>query len=133
MARKYKVRQTGEYFSVRCASTANVAVATGLEAGDAIDGVTLVEGDFVLLKNQTTGAENGIYRAVAAAAGAASRPNSSHRSHREYGTGFDVGGTVVVVREGTANAGKVFLCYTEPAVVGTNALTYIETDHPTKR
>ena len=40
--------------SVRVASIANVAIATALEAGDVIDGVTLVEGDRVLLKNQTT-------------------------------------------------------------------------------
>ena len=33
-----------------CASTANVVISSALEAGDAIDGVTLVAGDRVLLK-----------------------------------------------------------------------------------
>ena len=56
---------------VRVASTANAALASDLENGDTIDGVTLVTGDRVLLKNQTAGAENGIY--VVPASGAASR------------------------------------------------------------
>lgn len=131
MARKYKVRQTGEYFSVRAASTANVTVS-GLDAGQTLDGVTLAAGDFVLLKNQTTGAENGVYK-INADTVAPTRPTSADRAHREYGTGFSASGTVVVVREGTANAGKVFIAYSEPGVVGTDALVYLETDHPTKR
>ncbi|MDQ3782108.1 MAG: hypothetical protein M3349_04120 [Actinomycetota bacterium] len=44
--------------SVRVASTASVTVAS---PGASIDGVSLTAGDRVLLKNQTTGAENGIY------------------------------------------------------------------------
>ena len=43
------------------ASTANAVIASALENGDAIDGVTLATGDRVLLKNQSTGSENGIY------------------------------------------------------------------------
>lgn len=44
--------------SVRVASTANVTIAS---PGTAIDGITLSNGDRVLLKNQTTTTENGIY------------------------------------------------------------------------
>lgn len=44
--------------SVRAASTANVTIAA---PGTTIDGVTLVAGNRVLLKNQTAPAENGIY------------------------------------------------------------------------
>jgi hypothetical protein len=57
--------------SVVAATTANINLATDLEAGDVIDGVTLVAGDRVLVKNQSTTSENGIY--VAVASGAASR------------------------------------------------------------
>jgi len=57
--------------TVRVASTANAALASDLQVGDVIDGVTLATGDRVLLKDQTAGAENGIY--VAVASGAASR------------------------------------------------------------
>ena len=46
---------------VRCATTANITIATALNAGDSIDGVTLAAGDRVLVKNQTTASQNGIY------------------------------------------------------------------------
>lgn len=49
---------------VRLASTANVPAITGLLT---IDGVVTVAGDRVLLKNQSTGAENGIYIVAAGA------------------------------------------------------------------
>jgi hypothetical protein len=44
--------------SVRAASTANVTISA---PGTAIDGVTLANGDRVLLKNQTTASQNGVY------------------------------------------------------------------------
>jgi hypothetical protein len=44
--------------SVKVASTANLASLTGVSA---VDGLTLTAGDRVLLKNQTTTSENGIY------------------------------------------------------------------------
>lgn len=53
------------------ATTGNVAIATDLEAGDVVDGVTLAEGDRVLVKSQTNAAQNGIY--VVQASGAALR------------------------------------------------------------
>ncbi len=53
------------------ATTENVAIATDLEAGDVVDGVTLAEGDRVLVKSQTNAAQNGIY--VVQASGAALR------------------------------------------------------------
>lgn len=52
----YKTR-----FTVRAASTANVVLANQVENGDSFGGVTLVTGDLVLLKNQTTASENGVY------------------------------------------------------------------------
>ena len=44
--------------SVRASSTANVTVASPAAT---LDGVTLVTGDRILLKDQTANAENGIY------------------------------------------------------------------------
>ena len=55
----------------RVASTANVVIASALENGDVLDGVTLATGNRVLLKNQTTTSENGIY--IVVATGGASR------------------------------------------------------------
>ncbi|WP_212748824.1 hypothetical protein [Nocardia cyriacigeorgica] len=79
--------------AVRAASTANITVAT---PGAAIDGVSLSNGDRVLLKNQITTAENGIY--VWAGASAALT-----RAADADDDGEIVDGTAVYVAEGTTN------------------------------
>ena len=56
---------------VRAATTANINLSNALENGDTLDGVTLATGNKVLVKNQTTATENGIY--VVPSSGAASR------------------------------------------------------------
>ena len=101
-----------------CASTANVTISSALEAGDAIDGVTLVAGDRVLLKDQSTATENGLYLAVANGAGAASR-DPEHDSIAE------LSGGMVVVNQGSANDNKIFLCTTDnTGSVGSTSITY---------
>lgn len=102
---------------VRVASTANVAVASGVINGASIDGVTLVTGDRVLLKNQTTASENGIY--VVVASGAASRaPDAAS-------TGQLTPGTAVYVTEGTANGDKAFTITSDTAItIGTTSITW---------
>ena len=55
----------------RVATTSNVDLSTALEAGDSVDGVTLVAGNRVLVKSQSTTSQNGIY--VVQASGAAVR------------------------------------------------------------
>jgi len=108
--------------SVRVASTANVAISTGLEAGDLIDGVTLVAGDRVLLKNQTTTSENGIY--VAVASGAASRSSDANGT---ADIGEVSGGTFVFVEEGTLNADSGFVVSSNgPITVGTDAMNWVQ-------
>lgn len=57
--------------SVVAATTANINLATDLENGDLLDGVTLATGNRVLVKNQSTASQNGIY--VVQASGAAVR------------------------------------------------------------
>ena len=108
--------------SVRVASTANVAILTGLEAGDLIDGVTLVAGDRVLLKNQTTTSENGIY--VAVASGAASRSSDANGT---ADTGELKSGTFAFVEEGTVNADSGFVVSSNgPITVGTDAMNWVQ-------
>src|SRR3990167_8472596 len=46
---------------VRAATTANITIATALNNGDTLDGLTLADGELVLVKNQTTASQNGIY------------------------------------------------------------------------
>ena len=99
-------------------STANVDISNGLENGDTIDGVTLVTGDRVLLKDQTDATENGLYLAVAS--GAASRDP-------EHDTIAELSGQMVVVNQGTANDNKIFLCTTDSdGVIGSTNITYTQ-------
>jgi len=108
--------------SVRVASTANVAISTGLEAGDIIDGVTLVAGDRVLLKNQTTASQNGIY--VAVASGAASRSSDANGT---ADTGELKSGTFTFVEEGTVNFDSGFVISTDGTItVGTTGITWTQ-------
>ena len=99
-----------------CATTANVNLTNGLEAGDAIDGITLVAGDRVLVKDQSTASENGLYLAVSS--GAASR-DPEHDSIAE------LSGGMVVVNQGSTNDNKIFLCTTDnTGSVGSTSITY---------
>ena len=81
--------------SAVAATTTNIDLATALENGDVLDGVTLATGDRVLVKNQSNAAQNGIY--VVQASGAAVRA-----------TDFDApaevdGGDFIFVTGGTVN------------------------------
>ena len=101
-----------------CATTANVNLSNGLEAGDSIDGVTLVAGDRVLVKDQSTASENGLYLAVSS--GAASR-DPEHDSIAE------LSGGMVVVNQGSTNDNKIFLCTTDnTGSVGSTSITYTQ-------
>lgn len=103
--------------SVRAASTANVTLASALTNGSTMDGVTLATGDRVLLKNQTTASENGIY--VVVASGAAGRSVDADASAEV------TAGLAVTVEQGTANGDKVFMLTTDgPIVLGTTSLTF---------
>lgn len=105
--------------AVRVASVANLDIATDLEDGDSLDGITLATGDRVLLKDQTSAFDNGIY--IVAASGAASRS-----------TDFDslspideINGAYVAVQEGTANAGKVFVQTGVVTSIGVSDINFV--------
>lgn len=104
--------------AVRVASTANVVIASALINGSVVDGITLATGDRVLLMNQTTPAENGIY--VVVASGAAPRATDMDAI-----TPIDeFNGAWVPVQVGTANAGKIYVQYGVVATVGTSAVNF---------
>jgi len=105
--------------SVRAATTAAVLLASGLENGDAIDGVTLATSDRVLVKNQSTASENGIY--VVQASGAAVRATDFD------GTGEVSGGAFTFVEEGTVNADSGWVVTSNGAItVGTDAIAWVQ-------
>jgi hypothetical protein len=97
--------------SVRVATTAPINLATDLQAGDTIDGVTLVAGDRVLVKNQSTALENGIY--VAVTSGAASRSSDANGT---ADTGELKPGTFTFVEEGSTNSDKGFVVSTNGTI-----------------
>ena len=47
--------------AVKVATTANGTLATAFANGQTVDGIVLTTGDRILIKNQSTGSENGIY------------------------------------------------------------------------
>jgi hypothetical protein len=102
--------------SVVAATTANINLATDLEAGDVIDGVTLVAGDRVLVKNQSTTSENGIY--VAVASGAASRAT-------DYNTAAEIDpGDFFFVSGGTTYDNTGWVQTAVVTTLGTDPITF---------
>lgn len=102
---------------VRVATTANGTLATAYEDGDTVDGVTLATGDRILLKDQTTGADNGIY--VVNASGAPTRSTDAD-------SGAEMKGAAVFVSEGTTNGGTRWVCNnTGTITLGSTSLTFV--------
>ena len=108
--------------SVRVATTAPINLATDLDAGSVIDGVTLVAGDRVLVKNQSSASENGIY--VAVASGAASRSSDANGTPD---TGELTSGTFTFVEAGTVNFDSGFVISTDGTItVGSTGITWTQ-------
>ena len=100
--------------SVRVATSANITIDS---PPGQIDGVTLTQGDRVLVKAQTTASQNGIY--VFSAAGA-----EMDRAIDMDAPGEFVG-SFFFVEEGTANSDQGFVCSTNGTVtVGTTEITF---------
>ena len=105
--------------SVKAATTANVTLASDLENGDTLDGVTLATGDRVLVKDQSTGSQNGIY--VVKASGAPDRSTDADDG-AEVTANF-----AVFVEQGTVNADSGFTLTNNGAVtIGTTALAFTQ-------
>lgn len=100
--------------SVRIATTANITLS-GLTA---IDGVTPIAGDRVLVKNQTTASANGIYVAAAAAWVRADDADTSAKV---------TSGLFTWVTEGTTNDDTQWVLTTnDPITLGTTALVFTQ-------
>ena len=104
--------------SVRVATTANGTLATAFANTQVVDGVTLATNDRILLKNQSTQTENGIY--VVQASGAPVRATDAN-------TGAELQQAAVFVREGTANADSAWVCSVDAAItVGSTNITFVQ-------
>jgi len=103
--------------SVRVATTANITIASDLNVGDTIDGVTLADGDRVLVKDQTTASQNGIYVAG----------SSPVRSADANASDEVTSGMFVFVEEGTTNADNGFVLSTDGTItLDTTNLTFTQ-------
>jgi len=105
--------------SVKATTTANGTLSSAFANGQTIDGVSLSTNDRILLKDQNTATENGIYKVNAS--GAPTRVD-------DLTTGADAAGAFVFVEQGTVNAENGFVCTSNKgsAVVGTNNLTFAQ-------
>ncbi len=118
--------------SVRVATTANLAgtydngagtITAGSNGAISVDGVTLVVNDRVLVKDQTTGTQNGFYKVTATGgAGAAfvltRTPDADAASEL-------TAGAFTFTEEGTANADNGYVLSTNGAItLGTTAIAF---------
>lgn len=103
---------------VKCATTTAGTLASDYENGDTVDGITLATGDRLLVKNQATASENGIY--LVAASGAPSRVVDLY-------TGDGAAGLLTIVEQGTVNGDTAWLCTANSGsdVVGTDNLAFV--------
>lgn len=103
--------------SVRVATTTNGTFASAFAAGQTVDGITLVASDRILLKNQSTGSQNGIYDVTASGAPVRS---SDANSSAEVTPGM-----FTFIEEGTANADTGWLLTTTGTItLDTTSLTF---------
>ena len=103
--------------SVVAATTGNITISTALNNGDTLDGVSLSTNDRVLVKDQSSASENGIYIV-----------GSSPARADDLAAGADAAGAFAFVEQGTVNADNAFVSTSNKgsAVVGTNNLTFTQ-------
>ena len=119
--------------SVRVATTANLAATysngagtltnSGAQAAIAIDGITLIAQDRVLVKSQTAGAQNGFYKVTTVGNGSTNwvltrTPDADAASEL-------TAGAFTFAEEGTLNGDNGYVLATDGAVtLGTTAITF---------
>ncbi len=100
--------------AVKVATTANIT----LSGTQTIDGVAVSADERVLVKDQSTSSQNGLYLCKA----------STWARTDDLATGDDASSVFVFVDQGTVNSDNGFVCSTNKgsAVVGTNNLTFVQ-------
>jgi len=102
--------------AVRVATTTSGTLSSSFANGSTVDGVTLATNDRILIKDQTTKSENGIY--TVNASGTPTRATDADEAVEL------AKGTYVFVTAGTANAGKGFILRTGVVTLGTDSLDW---------
>jgi uncharacterized cupin superfamily protein len=98
----------------RAATTANIT----LSDEQTIDGVAIVDGDRVLVKNQTVGADNGIYEC----------DTGTWTRTKDWDGTYDIrNGTLVFVHSGSTNSGWWYVSTSDTITIGTTSVTIAQT------
>ena len=104
--------------SVKVATVVNRTLSE-LEAGQAVDGYTLVEGDRILIKEQSTASENGIY--TVNSSGAPTRAADANTSSEV------TAGLFVFVEQGSTLADTGWVLSTDGTItLGTTGLSFVQ-------
>ena len=105
--------------SVKVATTSNGTLSSAFANNSTVDGVTLATGDRILIKDQSTGSENGIY--TVNASGAPTRAT-------DFDANTEVtGGAFVFVEQGTANGDNGYVVTNNGTVnVGSDAIAFTQ-------
>jgi hypothetical protein len=98
--------------AARAATTTNIT----LSGAQTIDGVSVVAGDRVLVKDQSTGSQNGIY---VAASGAWTRSTDAD-------TGTELVSAAIYVSEGTTNADTQWVCTNDSITIGSTSVAFAQ-------
>lgn len=100
--------------TVKAATTANITIATALNNGDTLDGISLSDGDTVLVKDQSDQSENGLYTVA-----------SSPARSSEADTWDEIAGQLISIQQGSANADDLYLNTSDSGgTLNTTAITY---------
>lgn len=97
--------------AVKCATTANIT----LSGPQTIDGVSVTTGDRVLVKDQTTATENGIYIV---------KPGAWTRS-TDADTGAELVSSTVAVSGGTISQDKQYVCTNDTVTIGATNIVFV--------
>jgi hypothetical protein len=105
--------------AVRAATTVSGTLATSFANGQVIDGITLVTGDRILIKDQVSPIENGIY--VVNLSGTPTRAS-------DFAVGLPASGVFVFVTQGTANGDNGYIVTTDPPnnIIGTHGIVFAQ-------
>ena len=102
--------------SVKLATSTAGTLATSFANGQTVDGIVLATNDRILIKNQASQAENGIY--VVNASGTPTRAT-------DMDAWAEVPGAFVAVEEGTTNVDTIWLCTSnQGGTLGSTAITF---------
>jgi hypothetical protein len=104
--------------SVKAATTANVNLTNAVDNNKTLDGYTLTTGDRILVKNQSTAADNGVY--IVASNGAPTRAS-------DYNTAGEVdAGDFIFVENGTVNGKTGWIQTNVITTLGTDAIAFTQ-------